>query len=74
MKKFISIGLSILLALSCLTGCGGGSDNAGGSNNAGGNASNEGNADAGNSGAAVFKIGGIGPLTGGAAADRKSVV
>lgn len=53
MKKFISIGLSILLALSCLTGCGGGSNNAG---------------DSGNSGATVFKIGGIGPLTGGAAA------
>ena len=53
MKKFISIGLSILLALSCLTGCGGGSNNA---------------SDAGNSGATVFKIGGIGPLTGGAAA------
>ncbi len=55
MKKFISIGLSILLALSCLTGCGGGSNGAA-------------DGDAGNSGAAVFKIGGIGPLTGGAAA------
>ena len=54
MKKFISIGLSILLALSCLTGCGGGDNNdAGGS---------------GDAGATVFKIGGIGPLTGGAAA------
>ena len=49
MKKFISIGLSILLALSCLTGCGGGDNGAG------------------NDGATVFKIGGIGPLTGGAA-------
>lgn len=58
-KKFISIGLSILLALSCLTGCGGGNNDAGG---------DAGNADAGNSGATVFKIGGIGPLTGGAAA------
>ena len=55
MKKFISIGLSILLALSCLTGCGGGSNGAA-------------DGDAGNSGATVFKIGGIGPLTGGAAA------
>ena len=45
-----------MLALSCLTACGGGS-------NADGDAA--GNADA---GAAVFKIGGIGPLTGGAAA------
>ena len=53
MKKFISIGLSILLALSCLAGCGGGSNDAGGS---------------GDAGATVFKIGGIGPLTGGAAA------
>ena len=35
-KKFISIGLSILLALSCLTGCGGGDNNdAGGSGDAG---------------------------------------
>lgn len=59
MKKFISIGLSILLALSCLTGCGGGNNGANG---------DAGNADAGNSGATVFKIGGIGPLTGGAAA------
>ena len=55
MKKFISIGLSILLALSCLTGCGGGNNGAA-------------EGDAGNSGATVFKIGGIGPLTGGAAA------
>ena len=52
MKKFISIGLSVLLALGCLTGCGGG-DNAGSS---------------GDSGATVFKIGGIGPTTGAAAA------
>jgi len=50
MKKFISIGLSMILALACLTGCGGG------------------NADAGSTGGDVFKIGGIGPLTGGAAA------
>ena len=56
MKKFLSLGLALILALSCLTACGGGS-------NADGDAA--GNADG---GAAVFKIGGIGPLTGGAAA------
>ena len=72
MKKFISIGLSLLLALSCLTGCGGGSDNAGGNADAG-NTNNEGSADAGNSSTAVFKIGGIGPLTGGAAAYGNAV-
>ena len=48
MKKLLSLGLSVILAFSCLTACGGG------------------NADAG--AADVFKIGGIGPLTGGAAA------
>ena len=48
MKKLLSIGLSVVLALSCLVACGG-------------------NADAG-AGSDVFKIGGIGPLTGGAAA------
>lgn len=70
MKRFMSLGLAILLALSCLTACGGSGDNAGG------NAGTEGNANAGDSsndasgdtGAGVFKIGGIGPLTGGAAA------
>ena len=41
----------MILALSCFTACGGGSD-----------------AGAGNADATVFKIGGIGPLTGGAAA------
>ena len=50
MKKLLCLGLSMILALSCLTACGGG------------------NADAGNADATVFKIGGIGPLTGGAAA------
>ena len=52
MKKLLSLGLAMILALSCLTACGGG------------------NADAcaDNAGAEVFKIGGIGPLTGGAAA------
>ena len=50
MKKLLCLGLSMILALSCLTACGGG------------------NADAGNADATVFKIGGIGPLTGAAAA------
>ena len=54
MKKFISVLLTIVLAMSCLTACGGGS-------NAGGTESS-------NSGEAVFKIGSIGPLTGGAGA------
>ena len=48
MKKLLSIGLSIILAMSCLTACGGGADTSAGGD--------------------VFKIGGIGPLTGGAAA------
>jgi len=51
MKKLLSLGLSVVLAISCLAACGGGSD-----------------AGAGNADATVFKIGGIGPLTGGAAA------
>lgn len=52
MKKLLSLGLAMVLALSCLTACGGGAD-----------AGADGGADA-----TVFKIGGIGPLTGGAAA------
>ena len=54
MKKLLSITLAIVLAMGCLTGCGGSSDEAG--------QSSEGN------GTAVFKIGAIGPLTGGAGA------
>ena len=54
MKKLLCLGLSMILALSCLTACGGGNADAG----AGGS----------DAGAQVFKIGGIGPLTGGAAA------
>lgn len=49
MKKFISVLLTIVLAMSCLTACGGGSSEQ-------------------ESGEAVFKIGCIGPLTGGAGA------
>lgn len=54
MKKLLCLGLSMILALSCLTACGGGNADTG----AGGS----------DAGAQVFKIGGIGPLTGGAAA------
>lgn len=50
MKKFISVILTIILAMSCLTACGGGSS------------------EQASSGEAVFKIGAIGPLTGGAGA------
>lgn len=50
MKKFISVVLTIVLAMGCLTGCGGGSS------------------EEASSGEAVFKIGAIGPLTGGAGA------
>ena len=56
MKKIISVVLTIVLAMSCLTACGG-------SSNAGGTESSNSN-----SGEAVFKIGSIGPLTGGAGA------
>jgi len=49
MKKLLSLGLAMILALSCFTACGGGNEDAG-------------------AGSDVFKIGGIGPLTGGAAA------
>ena len=52
MKKLLSIALGIVLAVGCLTGCGGSSNEA----------SN------GTSQNAVFKIGAIGPLTGGAGA------
>lgn len=48
MKKLLSLGLSVVLALSCLVACGGNADASADSD--------------------VFKIGGIGPLTGGAAA------
>ncbi len=51
MKKFISVLLTIVLAMSCLTACGGGESSEGTTN-----------------GEAVFKIGAIGPLTGGAGA------
>ena len=61
MKKIISIVLTIVLAMSCLTACGGGS-------NAGGTESSNSN-----SGEAVFKIGSIGPLTGGAGAYGQAV-
>lgn len=53
MKKLLSLGLAMILAISCLAACGGGGADAGA----------DGAADA-----TVFKIGGIGPLTGGAAA------
>ena len=53
MKKIISFALTLVLALGCLTGCGG--------NVADDNAE------------AVFKIGGSGPLTGGAAAYGQAV-
>ena len=45
MKKVVSVAMAMVLALGCLTGCGGSSSSRGD----------------------VFKIGGIGPLTGGAA-------
>ena len=45
MKKIVSVAMAMVLALGCLTGCGGSSSSRGD----------------------VFKIGGIGPLTGGAA-------
>ena len=61
MKKFISVLLTIVLAMSCLTACGG-------SSNAGGTESSNSN-----SGEAVFKIGSIGPLTGGAGAYGQAV-
>ena len=61
MKKIISIVLTIVLAMSCLTACGG-------SSNAGGTESSNSN-----SGEAVFKIGSIGPLTGGAGAYGQAV-
>lgn len=54
MKKFISFVLAGVLALGCLAGCGGG-DSAGTSGDS-------------TTGGGVFKIGAIGPLTGGAAA------
>ncbi len=60
MKKLLSITLAIVLAMGCLTGCGGSSDEA--SKSSGTNETN------GTSETAVFKIGGIGPLTGGAGA------
>ena len=59
MKKIISIVLTIVLAMSCLTACGG-------SSNAGGTESSS-------SGEAVFKIGSIGPLTGGVSAYGQAV-
>ena len=59
MKKFISVLLTIVLAMSCLTACGG-------SSNAGGTESSS-------SGEAVFKIGSIGPLTGGVSAYGQAV-
>ena len=49
MRRVVSFLLTMMLALGCLTGCGGNAASADGSN-------------------AVFKIGAIGPLTGGAAA------
>ena len=61
MKKIISVVLTIVLAMSCLTACGG-------SSNAGGTESSNSN-----SGEAVFKIGSIGPLTGGAGAYGQAV-
>ena len=60
MKKFISVLLTIVLAMSCLTACGGSSTTS--------ESSNAGGTESSNSGEAVFKIGSIGPLTGGAGA------
>ena len=56
MKKIVSVLLATVLAIGCLTGCG---EKAADSGN---------NQQASNSGELVFKIGGSGPLTGGAAA------
>ena len=53
MRRVVSFLLTMVLALGCLTGCGGNAASADGSSAADG---------------AVFKIGAIGPLTGGAAA------
>ncbi len=54
MKKTLSVLLAGTMLAGVLAGCGGGSDNSG-------------NSDNGNNDAAVFKIGGTAPLTGGAA-------
>lgn len=62
MKKFsklVSVAVASAMVMAMMTGCG--------SDNSKGNSADNGGASNANSGAAAFKIGGIGPTTGGAA-------
>ena len=66
MKKLIATLTAVVLATACLTGCGGAGSSAGGSSEGGAGGSSA-------SGDQVFKIGGIGPLTGDASSYGISV-
>ncbi len=66
MKKLIASLTAVVLAAACLTGCGGAGPSAGGSSEGGAVGSSA-------SGDQVFKIGGIGPLTGDASSYGISV-
>lgn len=66
MKKFLSAAMATVLAVS-LVACGGNTSSAGGNAPAGSTAGSTGTSTAGSAAGGAIKIGGIGPLTGGAA-------
>lgn len=66
MKKFVGLALSAALVAASLAGCGSNDDNSSASGGSDSNASSS--SDSGTADGSVFKIGGIGPVTGPAAA------